>query len=294
MLEKLLTNKGSRAALRALLASERCEAMASVFDPISARIADELGYAGALMGGSIVSHVVLGAPDVIVLTLTELAEQVHRCTRVSRVPIVVDGDHGYGNALNVMRTIEEMDAAGAAAIMIEDTLLPRPYGPSDAPALLPVHEAVGKVKAAVAARGDSDLVVLGRTGAASMTTLDDAIARFRAFEAAGVDALFLPGVRNREELDRISGAVRLPLIAGGVAESLAHASYLAERRVRLYSCGHQVFAAAVKALHDAMTAVRNGTPPSTLPGLASKSLIDTVTGAADYAERVRRYLGGTS
>src|SRR5438477_1461675 len=134
--EAILKAHEARRKLHALLSSERCVPMASVFDPISSRIAEALGYEGALMGGSIVSHVVLGAPDLIVLTLSELAEQVHRCTRVSSVPLLIDGDHGYGNALNVMRTVEELDAAGAAAVMIEDTLLPRPFGADDAPSLI--------------------------------------------------------------------------------------------------------------------------------------------------------------
>ena len=278
--------------MRKVLSGDGSALMASIFDPISARIADELGYEAGLMGGSLVSHVVLGAPDLIVLTLTELAEQVHRASRASRVPIIVDGDHGYGNALSVMRTIEEMDAAGAAGIMVEDTLLPRPYGTSEAQTLIPFDESVGKMKAAVKARGDSDLVVLGRTGAASMATLDEAVARFRAFENAGVDAIFIPGVRSREELDRISDSVKLPIVSGGVAESLVDAKYLASRRVKLYASGHQVFAVAVNALYEAMKAVREGKPPSTLPGIAPKALFDRVLGAPDYAERVRSYLGG--
>jgi carboxyvinyl-carboxyphosphonate phosphorylmutase len=281
-----------RKRLRSLLAGGRCVTMASVFDPISARIADDIGYEAALMGGSIVSHVVLGAPDVIVLTLTELAEQVGRCTRVSNVPIVVDGDHGYGNALNVMRTVQEMDRAGAGAVMIEDTLLPRPFGPSEAPQLLSFEESVGKIRAAVHARGDSDLVILGRTGAASMTDIDDAIARFRAFETAGVDALMIPGLKSREELDRIAAAVTLPLILGGAGESMSDPAYLASRRVRLWSGGHQVFAVAVKALYDAMKAVHDGTLPSNLPSAASKDLMNRVTGAADYQAWTKNFLGG--
>src|SRR3982751_3059259 len=147
-----------RKRMRATLEGEECALLATIFDPISARIADDLGFRAGLMGGSIASHVVLGAPDVIVLTLTELAEQVRRCTRVSNVPLLIDGDHGYGNALNVMRTVQELDAAGAAGVMIEDTLLPRPYGASDTAELLSIEESVDKMRAAVAARGDSDLV----------------------------------------------------------------------------------------------------------------------------------------
>ena len=281
-----------RSKLRTILASQRCVVMATIFDPISARIAEELGYEAGLMGGSIVSHTVLGAPDVIVLTLSELAEQVRRCTRVSQVPIVVDGDHGYGNALNVMRTVQEMDYAGAGAVMIEDTLLPRAFGPSEATQLLSMDESVGKIRAAVKARGDSDLLVLGRTGAASISGIDDAIARFRAFESAGVDALMLPGLKTREELDRISAAVKLPLLVGGIVESLGDKEYLASRRVRLWSSGHQAFNVAVKALHDAMKAVRDGTLSSRLPEMASARLMTSVTGAGDYKSWTKQFLGG--
>jgi carboxyvinyl-carboxyphosphonate phosphorylmutase len=282
----------ARRKLHTLLAGKRCELLASVFDPISSRIADALGYEAALMGGSIASHVVLGAPDLIVLTLTELAEQVHRCTRVSSVPIVVDGDHGYGNALNAMRTIEELDFAGAAAVMIEDTLLPRPFGPAEAPQLIAMDEAVGKMKAALKARGDSDMLVFGRTGAASIATIDEAIARFRAFESIGVDGLFLPSIKTREELDRIATAVRVPLIVGGVAEPVADADYLASRGVRLWSSGHQVFAVAVNALYEAMKSVREGTYPSRLPGIAPKAMLDEVTASTDYVEWTQAYMGG--
>jgi len=281
-----------RARLRAILSGPRCVKMASVFDPISARIAADLGCEAALVGGSLVSHAVLGAPDLILLTLTELAEQVGRCTRAADVPLVVDGDHGYGNALNVMRTVVELDRAGAGALMIEDTDLPRPYGPSGAPRLLPFDEGLGKVRAAVAARGDSDLPILGRTGAATITCVDDAIARLRAFEDAGVDGLFVPGVETREDLDRIAGAVRLPLVIGVAGAAVADPGYLADRGVRLWSGGHQVFAVAVNALHAAMKAVHAGTPSTALPGIAPADLFERLTRADAYRRDVRDFLGG--
>ena len=281
-----------RTRLRNILTGPQCAVMATVFDPVSARFAEALGYEAGLVGGSVVSHAVLGAPDVIVLTLTELAEQVHRCTHVSQVPLVIDGDHGYGNALNVMRTVQEMDCAGAAAVMIEDTLLPRPFGPSEAPQLLPFDEAVGKIRAAVRAREDSDIVVLGRTSAASISGVPEAIARLRAYESAGVEALMLPGLRTREELDAIAAAVRLPLVVGGAAEALWDRDYLASRRVRLWSTGHKPFDVAVKALHDAMKAVRDGTPSPRLPGAASGELMGSATGAADYKLWTTGFLGG--
>ena len=142
-----------RKRLRAVLSGNRCALLASIFDPFSARMAEQLDFEAGLMGGSLASYAVLGAPDLILITLTELAEQVHRCTRVSAVPLVVDGDHGYGNALNVMRAVQEIDAAGAAGLMIEDTLLPRPFGSTPQPQLLSQDEGLGKIRAALKARG---------------------------------------------------------------------------------------------------------------------------------------------
>jgi carboxyvinyl-carboxyphosphonate phosphorylmutase len=286
-----LAASSPRKKLREILASDRSVLMASVYDPISARIATELGCEAALMGGSLASIAVLGAPDLIILTLTELAEQVYRCTRASAVPLVVDGDHGYGNALNVMRTVQELEHAGAAAVSIEDTLLPRAFGSTDAPQLVSIDEGAGKMKAAVAARGDSEIIILGRTSAASISGVDDAIARLNAYQEAGVDALMLPGLRTREELDRIAAATRLPLVIGGIPESMCDSEYLASRRGRLWSGGHNTFNVAVKALYDAMKAVHEGLLAPKVAGAAGKELMNAVTNAGSYAEWIQRFLG---
>ncbi len=225
-----LRSTASRARLRDILRGDRCVLMASVIDPLSARIAQKIGSEVGLMGGSLASLAVLGAPDHILITLSELAEQVRRCTRASSVPLVVDGDHGYGNALNVMRTIQELDAAGAAAVSIEDTLLPRAFGASDTAQLIPLAEGVAKLKAAVAARGGDGPLVLGRTSAASLTGVADAIARFTAYEATGVDALMIPGIKSREDLDAISAATTLPLVVGGLPAAMCDPVYLAAAR----------------------------------------------------------------
>ncbi len=114
--------------MRAILAGTQCLHPGSVFDPISARIAEDLGFEMGMFAGSIASFTVLGAPDIVVLTLTEFADQIRRITRAGNLPLLVDADHGYGNALNVMRTVQELETAGVAALTIEDTLLPRAYG----------------------------------------------------------------------------------------------------------------------------------------------------------------------
>src|SRR6476661_1957268 len=117
-----------RRRFRAILGGDRCVHPGSVFDPISARIAEDLGFEVGMFAGSTASLTVLGAPDIIVLTLTEFAEQAYRICRAGDLPLLCDADHGYGNALNVMRTVEELEAAGVAGLSIEDTELPAAYG----------------------------------------------------------------------------------------------------------------------------------------------------------------------
>src|SRR6202790_5082378 len=117
-----------RERFRAILSGNRCCHPGSVYDAISARIAEDLGFEVGMFAGSIGSLSVLGAPDIIVLTLTEFAAQAYRINRAGKLPLMVDADHGYGNALNVMRTIQELETAGVAGIMIEDTVLPRAFG----------------------------------------------------------------------------------------------------------------------------------------------------------------------
>jgi oxaloacetate decarboxylase len=203
-----------RAALRSILSGPACIRPGSVYDAVSIRIAEDLGFELGMFGGSVASLAVLGDPDIALITLTELAEQMCRMSRASDLPVLVDADHGYGNALNVRRTIEELEMAGAAGLTIEDTLLPQAYGQSGTQ-LISLEEGVGKVKAALDARRDPALVIMGRTGAASITSLDDAIARAAAYELAGVDALFFTGIKGRNELEAIAAATKLPIVLGG-------------------------------------------------------------------------------
>jgi oxaloacetate decarboxylase len=280
-----------RRRFRALLAGDRCYHPGSVFDPISARIAEDLGFEIGMFAGSVASMTVLGAPDLIVLTLSEFASQAYRINRAGNLPLMVDADHGYGNALNVKRTVEELETAGVSGLSIEDTDLPTPHG-TPKPRLIPIAEGIGKMKAALAGRQDPALCIAGRTSAIQITGLDDAIARGKAYEAAGVDALFFVGIRTRAELDAISAATKLPLIMGGVSGELSDLDYLSARRVRIALQGHQPFAAGVKAVHDTLKALREGTAPSKLQGVADADLMKRVTREADYGGWTRDFLGG--
>jgi carboxyvinyl-carboxyphosphonate phosphorylmutase len=280
-----------RERVRALLAGPRCVHPGSVFDPISARIAEDLGFEVGMFAGSIASLAVLGAPDLIVLTLTEFAEQAYRICRAGNLPLLVDADHGYGNALSAKRTVEELETAGVSALTIEDTVLPRQYGEGSAPRLISTEEAVGKLRAALAGRQDPNLVIVGRTGAVPVNGTEDAVVRCRAYEAAGVDALFVLGIKTRAQLDPIAAAVKVPLILGGAGPEVMDLDYLATQGVRICLQGHQPFLAAVNAVHETLRALRAGTPPGKLAGLPSDELMKRVTREADYARWTKEFLG---
>jgi carboxyvinyl-carboxyphosphonate phosphorylmutase len=280
-----------RERFRAVLNGNRCVHPGSVYDAISARIAEDLGFELGMFAGSVASLAVLGAPDLIVLTLSEFAQQAYRINRAGKLPLMVDADHGYGNALNVKRTVEELETAGIGGMSIEDTELPNPFGTTK-PRLISIAEGAGKMKAALAGRQDPLLVIAGRTSAIQITGLDDAIARGKAYEAVGVDALFFVGIKTRAELDAISSATTLPLILGGATPELTDKEYLASRRVRIALQGHQPFAAAVKATYETLKALRDGVAPGKLQGVANAELMKRVTREADYTGWTKEFLGG--
>ena len=279
-----------RERFRSVLEGETCVHPGSVFDPISARIAEDLGFEVGMFAGSVASMTVLGAPDLIVLTLSEFAAQAYRINRAGDLPLLVDADHGYGNALNVKRTVEELETAGVAALSIEDTDLPQPFGTLGRTRLLSVEEGVGKMRAALAGRQDSRLVIAGRTSAPAVTGIDDAIARALAYEATGVDALFMVGIRTRAEVEAVAGAVRLPLVLGGLSPELRDRDWLGAQGVRVALQGHQPFAAAVNAVHETLRALREGTPPGELEGVAPPDLMRRVTRDADYRGWMEEFL----
>jgi len=278
--------------LRSILSGSACVRPGSVYDAVSIRIAEDLGFEVGMFGGSVASLAVLGDPDVTLITLTELAEQMRRMSRASALPVLVDADHGYGNALNVRRTVEELEAAGAAGLTIEDTLLPQAFGEARTQ-LISLAEGIGKMKAALEARGDRSLVIIGRTGAASVTSLDDAIARANAYEATGVDALFFTGVKTKSQLEAIAKATRLPIVLGGAPEDMSDSVYLRELRVRIALQGHAPFAAATQAVYETLKALREGVSPKALKGLASAELTRRVSREADVKARSNEFLGST-
>ena len=271
-----------RARYRGILEGDVCVHPGSVFDPISARIAEDLGFEVGMFAGSIASFTVLGAPDIVVLTLTEFAQQIHRICRAGDLSLMVDADHGYGNALNVMRTVQELETAGVSALTIEDTVLPISFGASGAQ-LLSLEEGVGKMKAALAGRTDPALTVAGRTSALRISGLEDTINRVKAYEQAGVDAIFLAGASTRDEVAAVAAEVSLPLLLGGTTGELQDKEWLGANGVRVALQGHLPFSAAVKAVYDTLKALREGVPPADLrDSLASDEQMAQFTRRSSY------------
>ena len=273
---------------RAVLAGDVCVHPGSVFDPISARIAEGLGFEVGMFAVSIASGTVLGAPDYVVLTLSEFAEQIYRICRAGQLSLMVDADHGYGNALNVRRTVEELEAAGVAALTIEDTTLPMVFG-GDGGFISP-DEGVGKMKAALSGRTDPNLVVAGRTSSLRLG-LDECIRRVTAYEAAGVDAIFLAGAGSKDEVAAVNDALHIPLLLGGAGGELNDKEWLGQNGVRVALQGHLPFQAAIKAVYDTLKALRDGVAPADLRDtLASPELIAQVTRKDEYDRQIAEYL----
>jgi oxaloacetate decarboxylase len=280
-----------RRRLRTLLSSNQCVTPASIFDPISARLASQAGYTLGMLGGSVASQVSLAAPDVNILTLTELADMVRRMTRASDISLFIDADHGFGNALSVARTAEELEHAGACGFSIEDTALPTRFGqPEGSDELISLDEMLGKLQAAVSARRDPDLVIAGRSSSLKVAGLQDALRRTTAMAKTGVDAIFLIGVKTVDEVRAIHDATRLPIILGTAPASLTHAD-LAAAGARILLQGHLPLAIAAKALTLAYQKLFAGAKPGDLSAQAlSAAEMDTLTGGPVIQQNRRDYL----
>jgi carboxyvinyl-carboxyphosphonate phosphorylmutase len=256
----LATFTERRKRLRELLESRKITMPGSVFDPTSARLAQAAGYEMGLLGGSVASAMVLGAPDIVLLTLSDFTEQVRRVTRASDIPLLADADHGYGNAMNVRRTVQDLEAAGVCAMSIEDTLLPRRFGGKDGE-LIDRDEFAGKLRAAVEARSDPALVIVGRTAGLTAGGVNELVERVKICAAGGVDAVFATGVKNFDEVKAIAAASDVPLLVNSLPVT---EDELLDHRVRIVMQGHVPYYVALKALYDSFVFLRNGGTPEQL------------------------------
>jgi len=280
-----------RKRLRDVFAGTKCISPASVYDALSARVAESVGYEIGMLAGSVASNTTLAAPDIIVLTLTEFADQVRRIMRASELSLIVDADHGYGNALNVMRTVGELEHAGVSGMSIEDTALPARFGQAEgADELISLEEMAGKLKAAVTARRDPSTVILGRTSALRVEGTEGAVKRAKAFAATGVDAIFLIGVESAEQVRAVHEATRLPIMVGSAPASIRREDFAAAG-ARVLLQGHQPLPAAVKALREVYAHLHSGGAPADLKDrIASAKEMDALVSGDAYKKWQREYL----
>lgn len=182
-------------------------------NPLMGRLIEENGFPAAYLSGAAFSAAELALPDIGLFTLTELAQHTARITRRIEIPLIVDADTGFGDTVNVERTVEELESAGAAAIQLEDQQLPKRCGHLSGKTLVTADEMVAKIKAAVAARRDPSLVIIARTDARGATSLEDAIERARRYVEAGADWIFPEALASAEEFHEVAQQVDVPLVA---------------------------------------------------------------------------------
>lgn len=199
--------------LREMLNSGEPFLTAGANDALSAVIAERAGFKAITMGGYLATAVSLARPDIGLMTMTEMAEQARRICAVTNIPLIADADNGHGNVLNVIRTIQELENAGAAGVVLEDQVMPKRCGHMAGKKVIPMGEHVQKIRAAVYARKDPDFIIIGRTDARQAHGLDDAIARAKAYAEAGADVVFVEAQESMEELERIPKEIKgVPLV----------------------------------------------------------------------------------
>ena len=193
----------------------------SVHNALAAKIANEFGFDWLSVGGYNVSGSAFGMPDVGLLTLTEQVEAVRRVANVAEAPVIADGDDGYGNYLNVMRLVREMERAGASAIHIEDQVLPKKCGHMKGKRIVPVEQFVGKIHAFVDTRTSEDFLLFARTDAIAVGGFNDAVDRANAYREAGADVIFVEAPTTLEQVEQLPKLIDAPLLYNWVFKGLS-------------------------------------------------------------------------
>jgi 2-methylisocitrate lyase-like PEP mutase family enzyme len=208
----------SKISFKQRLAEERVLLAPGVYDALSALVAEQAGFEALYLSGASIAYTRLGRSDVGLTTYSEVAETLARITERVTLPVIVDADTGFGNALNVMRTVKGFERAGAAMIQLEDQTFPKRCGHLDGKSVVPVQEMVGKLKAALDARTNANTLILARTDALASEGLDAALERAERYLECGVDALFVEALRTPEQMDAACTRFshRIPMLANMV------------------------------------------------------------------------------
>lgn len=268
------------------------------FNALTARLVEQAGYDAVYLSGAAFSAGSLALPDVGLFSLTELAAETARLARSVKIPVVVDADIGFGEAIHVERTVRELEAAGAAAIQIEDQQLPKRCGHLSGKSLIEPAEMCAKLRAAAAAREDSDLVIIARTDARGVTSIDDAIYRAQAYLAAGADWIFPEALIDRAEFENFADEIDAPLVANMTEFGRSPLFTLDE----LADLGYAAVLYPVTTLRIAMKGVEaalavladEGSQASILDMMQTRQELYDLLGYAGYEARDQRYFGGAA
>jgi 2-methylisocitrate lyase-like PEP mutase family enzyme len=282
--------KSPVAQLRELLARPELLLMPCCFDGLSARLISDAGFLVTFMSGFGVSAARLGAPDTGLISYGEMLSQGHAVCAASRIPVIGDADTGYGNALNVKRTVRGYAQAGFAGVMIEDQLAPKRCGHTEGKEVVERDEALRRIRAAVDARDEgADIVIVARTDARATHGFDEALARARAFAELDADIVFVEALTSREEMAKACGAIDKPMLAnmleGGKTPVL--------RPPELEAVGYKLAAypltllnVAVRAMQGALASLARGESP---PDLLSFAELGRIVGFDQYDAEAARY-----
>jgi 2-methylisocitrate lyase-like PEP mutase family enzyme len=278
--------------LRELLAQPNIEVMPGCYDALSAKLAAQAGFKITFMSGFAVSAARLGLPDTGLISFTEMVDTLRNCCAAAgKVPVIGDGDTGYGNALNVQRTVTEYARAGAACVMIEDQVSPKKCGHTKGKQVIPREEARMKIRAAVDARGDADILIMARTDARAVHGFDEALARCKDFEAEGADIILLEAPETEDEMRRYCTAIKKPCMAnmvpGGKTPVLPPAK-LQEIGFKLALYPVMLLSSSITAMQATLEALKpnsNAAPP---PAISFTDL-QGVVGFPDYWSRETKY-----
>lgn len=205
-----------RQQLRKMLNNREKIMAPGAYDAWTARLIQEAGFPAVYMTGYGVSASVLGRPDIGLLSMTEMVAAARNMCMAVTVPVIADADNGYGGTLNVVRTVQEYEKAGVAAIQLEDQVTPKRCGHMEGKEVIPMFEMVAKIKAAVYARKDPDFVIIARTDARAVLGFDEALKRAKAYVEAGADVIFFEAPQSREEMEEVAKVIKVPMLANMV------------------------------------------------------------------------------
>jgi methylisocitrate lyase len=270
-------------------------AVPGVFNALVMKMVARQGFRAAYLSGAAFSAGTLGIPDVGLFTLTELVDETRRLAHATDVPLIVDADTGFGEAINVTRTIQELVRAGAAGVQLEDQELPKRCGHLSGKSLVSREAMCQKIRAAVDARGDGDLVIIARTDARGVNDLDDAIERARSYRAAGADWIFPEALASRDDFRRFAEAVEGPLVANMTEFGKSPLLTVEE----LGQLGYRAVLFPVTLMRVAMHAVQeclrdlsgNGTQRDWLERMQSRAELYDLIGYENYVEKDREHFG---